>query len=313
MFFNVLIKTKRTKFINDHFILNKDKKINLNDIDTLYVAFNEYAIPLASIIHFYDTEFDNNSTKWLEVLPSIYGSKTDKYFYIFIRNVRDTFYVLNEQDDFQYNSDSLKIVYYNIDIDPTFLPYPTMLRSGCPIWSEFNNTLFLDTTPHYSILKHEDILEVTANCEKFKKKYCKDKNGNCYKNFLEALLNNKFEFYSDNAIQIAKYKECYNLGEGKHRICGFKRYNKLDKIKVDLTSYDYNYHSSPNKKPITNYRENITPYELLEDYYKAYEKIGIEKKEAKDISEKVGNENFIEYFEGKYGKDIFQIINDLKK
>ena len=55
MFFNNLIRRNTIeKFINERFIENKDKKINLKDTDTLYVAFNDFTITLSLIIQSYD-------------------------------------------------------------------------------------------------------------------------------------------------------------------------------------------------------------------------------------------------------------------
>lgn len=226
MFFNNLIRRNTIeKFINERFIENKDKKINLKDIDTLYVAFNDFTITLPLIIQSYDAKLNKHSSDWIEILPSIYCLKTKEYFYIFNRYTGK----------------------------------------------------------------------------------------NCYDRFLEKLLNGTFTFETNNKIEIARYRECFYLEEGKHRICTFKRYKRSDKIIADITYLKCNYHSYPDENMKYDKRYNSLPEEILEDYYEAYKKIGIEKKEATCITENIKNENFIEYFEGKYGNDIFQIMNDLKK
>lgn len=316
MFFNnLIIRNTIEKFINERFIENKDKKINLKDIDTLYVAFNDFTITLPLIIRSYDAKLNKHSSDWIEILPSIYCLKTKEYFYIFNRNVRDTFYVLDKTYSDQFIPNSICCKIENVNIDPEILPYPTMLGGGCPIWTDFEQTLFHKTTVHYSILKYDDILEVTAHDGRFKEIYCEEiyTGKNCYDRFLEKLLNGTFTFETNNKIEITRYRECFYLEEGKHRICAFKRYKRSDKIIADITYLKCNYHSYPDENMKYDKRYNSLPEEILEDYYEAYKKIGIEKKEATCITENIKNENFIEYFEGKYGKDIFQIMNDLKK
>lgn len=306
-FNDLLIRNKKEKFINNHFIENKDKKINLNDKDkmeSLYVVFNDFIFSLSKINKFYNNKFNNNSTEWLEVLPSIYFLKEKSYLYIFNRNVRDTFYILNRRDSSKYIPDNIDHVIYDTNINPKDLPYPDTIGGECPIQDLFSYTKLYYNTSYYSILKCNDFLEITENDARFNKNYCR-----CNNNLLKALLEGKFKFYNDDKIQITKFNECYDLIEGKHRICAIKRYNMLNKIEVEVSHFKCNLNSFPYDEDKT---DDTVFYKILKAYYNCYKKIGLNEKEARYITENITNAEFIKYFEKKYGKDIFQIINDLK-
>lgn len=301
--YNYMKKNESKVLINKNFNEKRDVKIKINEINNFYITFNEHTFDLSYISLFYDKKVNKKKIELIEILPSIYFFKNEGILYIFIKNVRDTFHILIKSG---YSNTHYT---YETSIDPKILPYPTMLGNGCPIWTIFKKTKFyresaFPSQKNYSILKDNDILEITANDKRFKKEFCENTNNNCYSKFLKAFLNNTFEFDPKNKIQISKFNDCYRLEEGKHRVCAFKRYKK-NKIEVELTEYNYNLHCPPTiNEP--------NPDVILKDYYESYANIGIKEKEANYITENIDNKKFIEYFEKKYKKDIFQVVNILE-
>lgn len=303
-----LKKTKIKHLISNEFKDSRDKVLDLTEIQNFTITFEKYAFPLPIIVNYYNSLLKKDAkNKLQEVLPSIYCIIYDNKLYLINKNIRNKSYIYmeNKQIDKKTHKTS------TIDIDPSKLPYPEALGGGCPIWSLFQSTKFYNTPDSlynpkfYSILKNEDILEITANYKnnEFKKRYCENKYENCYPKFLKKILNGTFSLSSHNKIKIIKYENGYELYEGKHRICASKRY-ELPKLQVEQTEYFYEKY--PNAT--CNYNDPL-PINIIDDYYKSYDEIDMDKEEARYITENVSNQDFISYLEKYYNKDIFDILD----
>lgn len=302
--YSVILKVKLNQLLKDIFNNERDIKLDINNMDKQYVVFDDHVFPAKYLLKYYKSYENNINLK--EVLPSIYCIKENKNLYLINKNIRNTFYIFKPTGKIMIKMEEK----YDIEIDPNKLPYPESLGGGCPIWYDFFRTKLYKgfnsfEKSLYSILTEKDILEVTAYDDRFKHRYCENKEERCYEPFLKNILDKTFTFNKDSKIEITKYNNCYRVEEGKHRVCAFKRYN-WDKIKVDQVELNYDY--LPSYRNCNNYP---IPDNILNDYYKSYNDIGIDNTTAKYITENIDNSKFISFLETYYKKDIFTILKEL--
>ena len=306
------------------------EKIIITKKDNRLLMYRSYEIPISDVISYYERKCISNK---YEILPLVYIKRYSsnifqRIFDLFCGKKRYEIEILNNIDyieirnsiknqsnsaDNNHNVIEAQEGFVKVDLDK--IQYSTYLFGRCGVLNYFEKLGFVINSEfcEYAPFSDIDILRMTERNSKINNGICKNYQCKC---FIDKIISNTYKFIDkskkrdkDLNIELTLHGSSYIVGEGKHRVCAFKRFGNRSifaNVEIGEMYQKSRIQDSLDRDAMNNWnRRKIRWFDLKDEFYNFYaNKFNFDREKLLKLYCNSSRISFMDDFEKITGKDI---------